>query len=31
MLEYELVHTNQGLQKVEVEPAARSAITTWIS
>ena len=27
-LEYELVHTNWGLQKVRVEPATRSAVAT---
>jgi len=28
-LEYELVHTNRGIQKVRVEPATRSAVATW--
>ena len=28
-LEYELVDTNWGLQKVGVEPATRSAVATW--
>ena len=29
MLEYELVDTNWGIQKVGVEPATRSAVATW--
>ena len=30
-LEYELVDANEGIQKVRVEPATRSAVATYIA